>query len=395
MSTLSLIEQIRAISDRRIADRLEKQKRGEYYNIFNDLHMMSDEVHLHSSFLATLLDPYGSHGQGDTFLNAFLDMLSIVEKKPRVILDSDVVSVEVEKSIGVLNEESGGRIDLYITDGKYQVIIENKIYASDQNNQMKRYWNYGMSNISGSPFKLIYLTLDGHQPSKVSRGNLNDQDFICLSYKTNVLSWLEKCIEIVSEVPPVRETIMQYIRTIKILTNNDMEQDIILEREMLQILGKKENIDAVFDIFESKDNLINYIINEVFLPELRTLAERKGFKMQDGQKNWMCEDWAGISFINDQWKYFKLSFEFENRPIGNMIFGFQTHSNEEEIKSWAELVNRYKPYDTGNGWIYKGFEGHRYWNNREAIKDLLNGRTLRVFDKMFDDALLCSKGLEL
>jgi len=357
--------------------------------------MMSDEVHLHSSFLATLLDPYGSHGQGDTFLNAFLDMLSIVEKKPRVILDSDVVSVEVEKSIGVLNEESGGRIDLYITDGKYQVIIENKIYASDQNNQMKRYWNYGMSNISGSPFKLIYLTLDGHQPSKVSRGNLNDQDFICLSYKTNVLSWLEKCIEIVSEVPPVRETIMQYIRTIKILTNNDMEQDIILEREMLQILGKKENIDAVFDIFESKDNLINYIINEVFLPELRTLAERKGFKMQDGQKNWMCEDWAGISFINDQWKYFKLSFEFENRPIGNMIFGFQTHSNEEEIKSWAELVNRYKPYDTGNGWIYKGFEGHRYWNNREAIKDLLNGRTLRVFDKMFDDALLCSKGLEL
>lgn len=395
MDTLNIIDEIRAISDKRIADRLQKQKRGEYYNIFNDLHMMSDEVHLHSSFLATLLDPKGSHGQGNLFLKAFLDMLSAVERKSQASLDFDITSVEVEKSIGTLDEETGGRIDLYITDGKYQIIIENKIYAGDQINQMKRYWNYGMSNISGAPFKLIYLTLDGHQPSKSSRGSLSEQDYICLSYESNILSWLEKCIEIVSDVPPVRETIMQYIRTIKILTNNDMEQELIMEREMLEILGRKENIDAVFDIFESRDSLINYIINEVFLPDLKKLVEGKGFKMQEVQKNWMYEDWAGVSFINERWKNFKLSFEFESRPIGNLIFGFQTHINEEEIKSWQELVNRYKPYAVGNGWIYKGFEGHRYWNNREAIKDLLNGRTLRVFDKMFDDAIICARGLDM
>ena len=141
MDTLNIIDEIRAISDKRIADRLQKQKRGEYYNIFNDLHMMSDEVHLHSSFLATLLDPKGSHGQGNLFLKAFLDMLSAVERKSQASLDFDITSVEVEKSIGTLDEETGGRIDLYITDGKYQIIIENKIYAGDQINQMKRYWN--------------------------------------------------------------------------------------------------------------------------------------------------------------------------------------------------------------------------------------------------------------
>lgn len=395
MDAIYIIEQIKQISDRRISDRTERQKRGEFFNIFSDLNMMSDEVHLHSALLATLLNPYGSHGQKSVFLELFVSM--VFQKIREAIWDFDwnMMTVEVEKNIGVVDEDTGGRIDLYITDGKHQIIIENKIYASDQDYQMKRYWNYATSRVPAKPFKLIYLTLDGHHPSQKSLGDLRESDYLCLSYKTDIVHWLDECVSKTKDVAPVRETIKQYIRTINILTDNGMEKDVLMEKEMLQELGKQENIDAVFDIYESRNDLINYIINERFLPKLKELAENKGFQMLDIQKNWMEEAWAGLSFLKKEWKYFKLSFEFEQCPIGNLIFGFQKHDAKVFVESEQKLIERYAPYAVSNGWIYKGFEGHRYWNNREAIRDLLNGKTLRIFERMFDEAIVCAKGLDV
>ena len=63
-------------------------------------------------------------------------------------------------------------------------------------------------------------------------------------------------MELSSRTPLVRETINQYISTIDILTNNVMEDN----KELLDILSKEENLDAVFDIINSKENLINHII---------------------------------------------------------------------------------------------------------------------------------------
>ena len=50
----------------------EKRKRGEYFNIFNTLRLWSEEVRLHSRFLAELLNPNGNHGMGNAFLCQFL-----------------------------------------------------------------------------------------------------------------------------------------------------------------------------------------------------------------------------------------------------------------------------------------------------------------------------------
>ena len=45
---------------------------GVNFNIFNILDVSSKEVKLHSNFLAEMLNPKGSHMQGDTFLKLFL-----------------------------------------------------------------------------------------------------------------------------------------------------------------------------------------------------------------------------------------------------------------------------------------------------------------------------------
>ena len=224
---INILSQVQIVSRKIKEQRKEKFERGEYFNIFNDLGFMSDEVHLHSMFLANLLNPQGSHGQRGKFLGAFLKMLH--NTFPMITADSldfDTAksSVEVEKFIGRQTESKGGRIDIYLSDGKHSIIIENKIYAGDQHHQMQRYWNYGKSqkgNDAGKTFVLIYLTLDGTPPSEDSLdGDMGESDIVCLSYKSDIRDWLDRCVELSSRIPPVRESINQYINTIDILTNN-------------------------------------------------------------------------------------------------------------------------------------------------------------------------------
>ena len=170
--------------------------------------------------------------------------------------------------------------------------------------------------------------------------------------------------------------------------------------EMMQILCKAENIDAVFDIFNSRDEFINFVINTRFLPRLRVLAKEKGLELRTDTTDWIGTSWAGGCFYKDSWKYFKLSFEFEKRGLGELIFGFLKRSKYErsDIHSWDELQERFQSRDRRNQmWIWKPFEGYKHWNDKYVIKDLLdeNSKTIADFATMIDLALACAEGLEL
>ena len=401
---INILNQVRIVSRKIKEQRIEKFERGENYNIFNDLGFMSDEVHLHSMFLANLLNPKGSHGQRGKFLEAFLKMLQksfSAISADNLELDITNASVEVEKYIGRQTDSEGGRIDIYLTDGKHSIIIENKIYAVDQYHQMLRYWNYGMSqkgDDTEKSFVLIYLTLDGCSPSKESLGeDLKENDIVCLSYKNDIRGWLDRCVELASRTPLVRETINQYISTIDILTNNVMEDN----KELLDILSKEENLDAIYDIANNKNIVVNRFINEVFIPKLRDLAESKGLTMGDNcTENWMEESWAGASFYNPKWKYLKLAFEFEHKGLGFLIFGFRPKDEDgvkrEDVKDWEKVQKNYSTKEVNNqSWIWKDFNGNQYWDNASGIKDLLNGKTLNDFSRMFDEAIDSVKGLDI
>ena len=405
---INILNQVRIVSRKIKEQRIEKFERGENYNIFNDLGFMSDEVHLHSMFLANLLNPKGSHGQRGKFLEAFLKML----QKPfsaistdNLELDITNASVEVEKYIGRLTDSEGGRIDIYLTDGKHSIIIENKIYAGDQHHQMLRYWNYGMSqkgDDTEKSFVLIYLTLDGCSPSKESLGEyLKENDIVCLSYKSDIRGWLDRCVELASRTPLVRETINQYISTIDILTNNVMEDN----KELLDILCKEENLDAVFDIIDSKENLINHIINDEFIPKLKDLAEDKGLEICGNYKrNWVSDRYPGAHFQKTGWKFLDLAFQFESVGLDRMVFGFvcKGESNRSDVPTsvWEKVQEHYSissPIKDKNNdlWIHKDFIGNKNWNNSQAIKNLRNGKTLNNFSIMFDEAIDCVKGLDI
>jgi hypothetical protein len=118
-------------------DLLALEARIGKFNIFDALGIVRRELQ-HSNFLAWLLDPSESHGQGDAFLNAVLmDMLKHAprEKRPLspVMLDgSELRGVEVRRE--------WRKIDLLIIseEPSFVVVIENKVDSGEHSNQLQR-----------------------------------------------------------------------------------------------------------------------------------------------------------------------------------------------------------------------------------------------------------------
>jgi PD-(D/E)XK nuclease superfamily protein len=187
------------------------QTSGESFNIFRILKLATREVRLHSALLGELLNVQGSHNMGNVFLTKFIEQLLSTGKIALANLhqfDTEHSTVDLEYSLEYGNRElTGGRVDILLRDtqGRF-IIIENKIYAGDQLGQLVRY------NSIKSKLALLYLTIDGRNPSLESSGNLLlDKDFSTLSYKKDIREWLEACLKVPRLSKLVESTIRQYI----------------------------------------------------------------------------------------------------------------------------------------------------------------------------------------
>lgn len=381
--------------------RKEKLARGDAFNLFSELRMTTDEVRLHSLFLSMLLNPFASHGQGDRFLKPFIE---IIEKKRNselspLIIDTSTVKVWVEKDIGPVDNEHGGRIDICIEDkNEYYIIIENKIYAGDQPKQMKRYWNYAQEMCNKKDnYRLIYLTLDGHEPSKDSTCGLESKDYICISYKDDIVTWLNKCVEISVRQPLLRETLIQYIDTLKQLTYSDMENS----SDILSYMSKSENLDATFFIANNINKMISRIINETLYPQLLQIAKNKGLRLKfEKKQDWMTEKFSGWSFEHPNWKSFRIRMEFEERCLGYLIIGFNIKEDKkrEDIKCWHDLWERTTTEEEENQiWIWKHFpkSEFRRWNNARSLRAIIDGEMINCISDAIDELLDCANGLDV
>lgn len=148
---------------------------------------------------------------------------------------------------------------------KYIVIIENKIYAGDQELQLERYRNYAEKAYRG--FTLFYLTLDGCEPSEWSTGEKQDNPYwTCISYRDNIKKWLQKCAEISGE--NIKATIRQYIALIDKLTGQEMEDKMSEKLTNLMM----DNLDETLAILEN-NNAFEAAVYEKFIEQMKDLAE--------------------------------------------------------------------------------------------------------------------------
>ncbi|MCB0502238.1 MAG: PD-(D/E)XK nuclease family protein [Bacteroidetes bacterium] len=330
---------------------------GESFNVFNILDLSTNEVRTHSAFLAELLNPKGSHGQKETFLNLFTEQMKIIE------FNCLNARVQIEKRIGYISESKteGGNIDIIISDNQNNaVIIENKIYAGDQDNQLLRYFNYGKKNYNS--FKLYYLTLDGNDASWSSKQDLKAEDYHKISYSQDIIEWLERCIEKSSNQPILRETINQYVTLVKQLTNQSTNH-IMKEEIVKAIVANDNSIKSLFEI--QKHDIIGSVKKELidrFKNQLNDLAKEHKLKFE------------AKGYFDNNPSYF--TFYLPNSSKGFYIsFGFCTHYNNmfyvvnciDEFKESCkeEVCKRLGDRDNGFNEIWiKWFENDlRNWNN--------------------------------
>lgn len=276
---------------------------GENFNIFKILKMEASETRLHSSFLAELLNPNGAHGQKAEFLTLFLNKFL----SPDTAFDANSAKVEVEKHIGAINEDktSGGRIDILITDkNQNRIIIENKIYASDQVNQLVRYRQYDPNA------ELIYLTLyEDCGPDPKTCGNLQaDKDFKILTYQNDILEWLILCRKEAVTHPMLREALSQYINLIKYLTGKTISDD--MNKDIANIItANSDNFNAAWLIAETVDSA-----TEGLVPMLQSIcqeiAAENNLKLEFGVN--FDEKYSGFLFYKENWQKASISFQFQS-----------------------------------------------------------------------------------
>lgn len=350
----------------------EKRKRGDNFNVFSVLGLQTSEVRLHSAIIAELLRPDGAHGLGDKFMKAFLDVLNKHYDEP-FCFDTGSAKVIVEHNIGSISEnyESGGRIDLFIVDKSGQtIIIENKIDAGDQYRQMSRYNKYATEDLrlTKDQVKLLYLTKKGDKPSDESLGT-GSIDYTSISYKEDILDWLKKCIEISALHPIVRETIRQYITTLKnILSIMDNENK---EKMMETLLASENNLSTALAIVNS--GLKKKIIDD-FIEKLRTLANEESmeFKAIPVFSDLASAKYATVSFWLKDYPRARFSLQQDQKMV---YYGIDTTGNLKEITQ-KQLYGSYLPcanWPFGYSYFQNNFS---IWDSTEALIDLKFGHEI-------------------
>lgn len=279
----------------------------EAFNVFRALRKESDEVQLHSRFIASLLDPRRDNplGLGTRPLELFLEQIGSqfqfhVGPNTRLTPGWSPYDWTEDKEIDILIEDK--------IEG-FAIIVENKIYATDSNHldrgQLEGYHLY----ITGKrkdkrrtryyseeeKVEVYYLTLDGHGPSENSLGtkekgylhlsdNHEPRSVKLIQYRKEICGWLNEllCLDEVSNRPYVKSAIEQYRDLIGKLAG-----DVELHQELARLAGKYpeeawkmiQNGDKNSLLVQKKKDVLWHGIVD-FLNELESALSRAGFEIE-------------------------------------------------------------------------------------------------------------------
>lgn len=236
----SLLEKAEAINLQ--FKEVNEQNKGSF-NIFNIIRHGHEEVDLHSKFLFNLLDPGASHQLGATFLELFI-------KQEFENWDFKCEGATVHKEYS--------NIDIFIKNKNKAIIVENKIHAGDISKQLQRYSEIAEGEgCDRENIKIVYLTLDGKEPSDHSRGDLAKKDITLLAY--NKKSVVE------NNSPNVDET-GDNATKIKVVENITLDKK---EDTIYDLLDTDVKIDAYLDICGS----YNYVVEKSLKKFSESLVE--------------------------------------------------------------------------------------------------------------------------
>ena len=359
----------------------ERHRKGENYNLFSILRIEGSELK-HSALIANLLDPKGSHGCGDAFLRAFFEIALKGTAYP--FEDCTLPHSYTEHYTGPIVGDTGGRIDILVKSSRYGLIIENKIYAGDQDKQLTRYDNYGKKTLGAGKYLLAYLTLYGYDASKESTSTKSAEEvaYLRLSYAEDILRWLEQCVRLADNKPLVRESLNQYIRTIKQLTYQDMNQENIQTIIDLAV----DHPEVVATLSSKRDAIAQGIRKKYIFAKLKEYADQKGWLYDDSESSYNEEE-PKIRFRKEGWDgSIIISADSENKKSNygwwiNLWIGID--SKVTGAKKLACLEKQSPEYPMG--WEYLTTPNWYSTENFPAMKESVAEEIINKLDEIIEE----------
>jgi hypothetical protein len=371
-----------------------EQLKGEKFNLFSILGMETQENATHSAFLGELLNPKGSHFKSHKFLELFLSTINY--KADEMGFDLDSAALKLEKHIGIRDDEkgTGGRIDIYIKDkNNISISIENKIYAGDQKRQIERYVNHNKANNT-----VYYLTLEGDDASKESKGGLQDgEDYHTLSYKTDIIEWLESCMKEAVDEPILRESIKQYIILVKKLTNQLTNSK--MEKDILQKISEN---------YEASVTIANNVWQVELAATKKFLINVKIKLLKELGDNWLVkvdEDlnkkWTGLVITKTEWNGIAIKLQGQSKLAwNNSAYGINADKQVYDRSEITEKLSNITLFDSefreSAGWpYYKIVELFAHSDNRAKLFDTTKREELEdeMVGKLVEMATVCESPL--
>ncbi len=169
------------------------------FSLFDFFHEREEDL---SRIFRGLLDPGGTHGQGDTFLRLFLDEV-------REVLDGELRGCFPagnlrDSQVRLEHPTNMGRsIDIVVRlRGNTWIGIENKPWAREQPDQVRDYLKYLRTKAgpdTDSDAWLVYLSGDGKRPRTLPKKSDKRMRCPTLPYRSaergspSLENWVEKC----------------------------------------------------------------------------------------------------------------------------------------------------------------------------------------------------------
>ncbi len=365
-----LLNDINIILQKEKVKKEESRKRGERFNMFELLGIAHYEV-THSKIIAGFLNPQGSHGQGDLFLRLFLQT---IENKDEINIDTSNANVHTEYDTG------NGRIDILIEDhaARHGIIIENKVYAGDQPEQLIRYNSFSEKKYEKENYTIYYLTLYGYEASNNSAKGVT---YKCISYSEHIIKWLHKCIHESATMPLVRETLVQYLNHIKQLTNQDMDS---INKEAL-LKAMVANPEATAAICNSQEEYKKYVYSTYVRPEFENYAKEKGLLFEDVNM-FSGRGGRGFYFRKKDWVSAAIWIYTDRSGEWDFYWGISNYNGDcmkvDKIK--LDCLNN-KPTDS----FPYGFEDlkqYAHWNP-DTISEMIKGKYVKFITDLVNKAI--------
>ncbi len=345
-----------------------KVKLPYHINVIDELYANENA---HSRILAKLLQQKTPDNRYEIF-ESFIEYIKTEYK-----LDS-FKNISIEKP--VITQETE-RIDLWIRDNKYAIIIENKIhYAVEQEKQLERYIKKTLEEKNIKNIFVVYLSSRHEDPSDQSWGEYKEEfkeRYLNLSFEVDILKWLNEKVLPNLKLKEVflRSAIEQYIdhlngifglREINKIINMELRDFIQKEFELgnnpieniNKLLNKREEINKV-------NNQISSLINEITHERDKSFFEESQKKISDTYPNLIpvyeeCKRAGFIVPIDDSTSV-RISISFDSQLLYCQIdMDMDNFDNKILPDSIKEKVKDLLPRKNKYNQIWKYFDRYKY-----------------------------------